>query len=351
MAPAGGKGLPAPPPLLRMVECLALRRPGAHGLSPPIAARAGGQKARPADSILGQCLWHPLDLPSASFGPCDVVTRHWSFPHIFRYLRYPRLYVLEHPLLPPVLSLEPRQDVGVYGPFGYQVVDHDAFLLPLTVEPPVRLLVVFEVPGQAEPHDDVASSLQVEPVPRARRVAKHHPYLPSVPVRLVLFVPQLSRPKLGEGPRQPLLLADEVIEHEDGLPFVLLDDLPQGVDLGPVEFGIPAGIVVGRPAGQLDQLAQHDRGVRGGYGLAVQFQEAVPFHLAVGFPRSLVELYRHRVLHLLRQGQVILAFHRDADVLNRRLDLLFGGRPKLVLAESLVAADEVPVPVGGQRLA
>ena len=106
----------------------------------------------------------------------------------------------------------------------------DRLFLSLPIESRIGLLVLLEAPGQAVPHNDMASCLQIESVGRTCWMRQQDLDAPRIPVPHLFGA--MQDPRLGKSLLQHIEVMLVGIEYEDGLPRIRLDDVRQGVKLG-----------------------------------------------------------------------------------------------------------------------
>ena len=106
----------------------------------------------------------------------------------------------------------------------------------------------------------------------------------------------------------------EPVKHQCVLPMQLLHDLQKGFDLAVMHLGRYAVSVIDSAAAQLQQLpVQHSRGP-GSDRLIIHLQQHIPLQLLVGLFGLIVQGHRNDVLDVVRQRQIVLGLHADADV-------------------------------------
>ena len=198
------------------------------------------------------------------------------------------------------------------------VVD-DLVLLTLPPHPLDGLVVVLEVPRQAEPAHVRAGRLQVEPVASGGRVGDEHGDVAAVERveqgRVFLLVLHPQRAPVRVLLEYPVTIVLELVEHQQRLAGQLLNQVGQGVELGVMELlPLPLGAGVHGTVEHLSALdpgrgrvRRDDQLVNPNLGEELLLQVTV-------YPARLVGQLQPQVcVHQRRQVQVLFARHAQGQ--------------------------------------
>ena len=104
------------------------------------------------------------------------------------------------------------------------------------------------------------------------------------------------------------------VNHHNAFALVAGDDLVQCIGFCLVDFHGLTLCIVYSSVCKLQQLVRQCRGRYGGDVRVSDAQHKLFLHLAVSLQCFIRQLHLNDVLHQRRQGQIVLAFHTDADV-------------------------------------
>lgn len=133
-----------------------------------------------------------------------------------------------------VLRLQRLEDSLVEGAGGGEVGDGDRLGLSLSIQPGAGLLIQLQAPGQREPHEQVATGLQIHSVPSGSGVdqAKRD----VAPVPRLDFRRRLQFAGLWEATLDAFAVVSVPVGDEDGLAVGGLDDVFEGIEFRPMQL-------------------------------------------------------------------------------------------------------------------
>ena len=164
----------------------------------------------------------------------------------------------------------------------------------------------------------VSSLLEIKAVGAAGRMGKQDIDLPGIPVVLVLCCLKLTHPESGlfQGLQDPRPVMLKVVEDQGRFPLQGFDQLHEGLNLAAVNLMDAVVLVVHGAICQLQKLiAQCCRAGHANLLLVLrQGQNHLTLHLVIGLTGLTVQLHWDLVIRDIRQLQIILCLHADADI-------------------------------------